>query len=86
MMVCTVHAQFLYEDNERQQVNDKAGFERRHGIPEILVLRRNGSVERVNDFELPHHGVQYVEIPSMGKTGPAVTDAPGGRDTRVARD
>jgi hypothetical protein len=61
MMVCPVHAQLLYEDNERKRVEDKVDFVRRHGVPELLVLRRDGSIQRDNELNLPREGWRFLK-------------------------
>jgi len=86
LMVCSVHAELLYEENQRKSVEDKADFVRRHGVPELLILRRDGSIQRDNELDLPREGWRFLKSSSTVTLGHATSNVSGRRDGGATPD
>lgn len=71
LMVCSVHAELVHEDSYRRYVNrrdavQKQRFIRRYGVPALLVLRRDGRIQRCNELDEPATGIRYLEFEPDG--------------------
>jgi hypothetical protein len=73
LVVCSVHAQLVYEDSYRQlsplqMKRNKRAFVRRYGVPTLLALGRDGEVHRFSDLDTPEEGPAMVDFDLTTRT------------------
>jgi hypothetical protein len=80
LMVCNIHAEVMYEDNGRKPIRDRRQFVRRYGVPNLLVLSRDGKVRLFNDLNQPREGMRFLEFGLDTPSSASRADGPAADD------